>query len=113
MERARSFFEQRLSLEKVYDLHWAVVYQVAGGAFLGAIDKGEEKDERTHVLISLTVEDAALWFKRLAQESDLLLTPLTEKKEVGLRSFFFDGPENYRFEIQEFLTDDLKEIFHR
>mgnify|MGYP001116521836 CR=1 FL=1 len=110
---SKNFFENILELEKVYDPEWACVYRVAKDAYVGAVDatKGSVKYScKGGMLISITVtnieEVHSMFSKRLSE-----VTAIKEISSIGLKSFFFKGPEGYDFEIQQFILDDLKELF--
>jgi len=109
-----SFLEDILELETAFDPGWAKVYRTVGDSYLGAVKAKEgsiDGSKKGGVLISLTVEDVPKYYERF---KTLDLEDLSEIKhfdDIGLRSFFFKGPEGYDFEIQEFLKPELKEIF--
>ncbi len=109
---ADEFFSHILNLETVMDAGWAKVYRTSQAAFVGAVQKGKGSLEDTGahgVMVSLTTDDAAS-----AREKLLKRTPVGELKEfadIGLRSFFVEGPEGYVFEVQQFLNDKEKAIF--
>jgi len=114
-EPASRFLEEVFQVETVFDPGWAKVYRVCGSAFLGAVDaaRGSVKDlpDRKGVLVSFTVEDAAGWRARLEPLGLEGFTEMNHFEDLGLKSFFFDGPEGYRFEIQEFLEPTLRQLF--
>ena len=56
--------------------------------------------------------DAEKIHHELSQKG-LELSALKLVKDLPLKSFFFTGPEGYEFEIQEFTSAELKEIFSR
>ena len=96
LPQAKDFFEEVLQLEKVYDPEWAVVYRTTGKAFIGAVDASRGSIPVHHkggVLISITVDN------------------IESIESVGLKSFFFKGPEGYEFEIQQFVIGELIELF--
>ncbi|HAS73726.1 MAG TPA: hypothetical protein DCS67_06240 [Clostridiales bacterium UBA8960] len=109
LEAVKPFFEDVLNLEKVFEPEWAVVYKVCSGAYLGAVDASRgsiDPGVRGGTLISLTVDDVMSHYDRIASSS--LITQLTEIKEfedIGVKSFFFKGPQGYDFEIQTFTKD--------
>ena len=113
-ETGCEFLESVLELEPVYDPGWAKVYRSVGDAYIGAVkakDGSIDGSKKGGVLISLTVENVDNYYKKF---KELKVTDLSEIKhfdDIGLRSFFFKGPEGYDFEIQEFLNKDLKELF--
>lgn len=110
-----SFLDRVFDLETVFDPGWAKVYRVCGPAFIGAVDasRGSVKElpERKGVLISLTVANAAEWRQRLEPLGLAGFTEMKHFEDLGLQSFFFDGPEGYQFEIQEFLDPRLRQLF--
>ena len=110
---ANDFFKDTLKLKLIYDPSWACVYEVTDGAFIGAVDssKGSVKYNcKGGMLISLTVTNIEEVYNNL-KDKIKGATEIKEIKSVGLRSFFFKGPEGYDFEIQEFIRDDLKNLF--
>lgn len=112
-ETAKEFFENTLELKMVYDPGWACVYEITDGAFIGAVNskKGSVKYScKGGMLISITVTNIEEVYNNLSGKLDGL-TDIKEIESVGLRSFFFKGPEGYDFEIQEFMREDLKKLF--
>ena len=112
LEAGKAFLQDVLGLEVVYDIGWAVVYGIAGKAFLGAVDRagsGRAQD-RDAMLISLTTGEIEAWHDRIAAKLPGV-SPIREVPDAALASFFFTGPEGYRFEIQQFLLPQLQELF--
>mgnify|MGYP001179669644 CR=1 FL=1 len=115
MEKATRFFEEILKLEKVYNPEWAAVYRVAEKAYIGAVDASRgsiESKIRGGTLVSLTVDDVMSSYELLKDEE--LLTNVSEIREfedIGVRSFFFKGPNGYDFEIQQFTVSDIEKLF--
>lgn len=107
------FLENTLGLELVFDPGWAKVYRTYNKAFIGAVqakDGSIDSTSKGGTLISLTVDDVMVYFNRYQGQLDQM-TEIKYFDDIGLRSFFFKGPEGYDFEIQEFLKDDLKALF--
>ncbi len=105
-EGGKRFLQEVLGLIPVYTPDWAVVYQAAGSAYIGAVD-AKRGSVSSHVrggfLVSLTVPDVLPYYERL--QSQATVTALTQIKvfeDIGVKSFFFKGPEGYDFEIQQF-----------
>lgn len=112
-DEAKRFFTNILELETVYEPEWACVYRVSEGAFIGAVDatRGSvEYPNKGGMLISLTVSNIEKHYLRLKNRVENI-TEIKELSDIGLKSFFFKGPEDYDFEIQEFLRDDLIKLF--
>ena len=110
LDQVKSFFEVALNLERVFEPDWAVVYKVCDGAYLGAVDAGKgsiDSKVRGGSLISLTVDDIMPHYDRL--KSSNLVIELSEIRvfdDIGVKSFFFKGPQGYDFEIQEFTSEE-------
>lgn len=102
----KQFFEQTLGLKVVYEPEWAAVYEVTKGAYLGAVDakRGSIASEvRGGTLVSLTVDDVMPYYEKVSKSK--AVTNVSEIKvfeDIGIKSFFFKGPMNYDFEIQQF-----------
>ena len=107
----KEFMSQVLQLEPVYDIGWAAVYGTAGKAFLGVVDRRQKATpHREGLLISLTTERIQDWYDHI--RSYVEVSPIAEVEGAGLRSFFFTGPEGWRFEIQQFTQGLPKGIFY-
>lgn len=113
LRSARLFFEKILSLKSVFDPGWAVVYSLGQDSFIGAVDLSQGSIPascRDGVLISFTVknlETVHAKFSRLG----LQVSSIKAVKDLPLKSFFFEGPEGYRFEVQQFTSPELRKIF--
>ena len=106
-----NFLTQVLGLEPVYDIGWAAVYGVAGKAFLGIVHhQGTEAPKGAGLLISLTTDQIEEWHRRIGKS--VQVSPIAQVQGAGLRSFFFTGPEGYRFEVQQFTEEDGKKVFY-
>ena len=111
---AKQFFTSVLGLEQVLDQNWAAIWRVGESGFLGAVDaeKGSiPVTSKDGVLVSFNVQNVELWRRKMAGAPVTGLTPIKHNAEIGLKSFFFQGPEGYNFEIQEFTQKEQREIF--
>lgn len=115
LEKATEFFERVLNLEKVYDPEWAMVYKVAEKAYIGAVDAklgSIESRIRGGTLVSLTVKDIMPFYETI--KGEILVTNVSDIKifdDIGVKSFFFRGPDGYEFEIQEFTNPEIERLF--
>ncbi|MBE0451757.1 MAG: VOC family protein [Clostridia bacterium] len=111
LSAGKYFFETVLKLKKVYEPDWAAVYKVAQAAYIGAVDakKGSISSiQRGGALVSLTVDDVMPYYKRLQNEPQVdQLSAIRVFEDIGIKSFFFDGPNGYHFEIQQFISDEF------
>ena len=115
LEAAKPFFEEVLGLEKAYDPGWAAVYRLRDKAFLGAVDNHSGSIQVTStdsVLISLTVDNIEEVHESLKGSRGVEgLSEIKQVKDLALKSFFFAGPEGYHFEVEQFTSGALSELF--
>ena len=115
LEAAKPFFEEVLGLEKAYDPGWAAVYRLRDKAFLGAVDNHSGSIQVTStdsVLISLTVDNIEEVHESLKGSRGVEgLSEIKQVKDLALKSFFFTGPEGYHFEVEQFTSGALSELF--
>lgn len=115
LEAAKTFFEEVLGLEKAYDPGWAAVYRLRDKAFLGAVDNHSGSIQVTStdsVLISLTVDNIEEVHESLKGSRGVEgLSEIKQVKDLALKSFFFTGPEGYHFEVEQFTSGALSELF--
>ena len=115
LEAAKPFFEEVLGLEKAYDPGWAAVYRLRDKAFLGAVDNHRGSIQVTStdsVLISLTVDNIEEVHESLKGSRGVEgLSEIKQVKDLALKSFFFTGPEGYHFEVEQFTSGALSELF--
>ncbi len=115
LDNADDFFQNILGLVLVEDQGWAKIYQISKGAFIGAVDEARgslKAKEGSAVLITLCVEDVQGFADRLKEHNVNITKDVNLFEEIQIINCFFDGPEGYKFEIQEFLKPGAKEIFH-
>ena len=115
LEAAKPFFEEVLGLEKAYDPGGAAVYRLRDKAFLGAVDNHSGSIQVTStdsVLISLTVDNIEEVHESLKGSRGVEgLSEIKQVKDLALKSFFFTGPEGYHFEVEQFTSGALSELF--
>ena len=115
LEAAKPFFEEVLGLEKAYDPGWAAVYRLRDKAFLGAVDNHSGSIQVTStdsVLISLTVDNIEEVHESLKGSRGVEgLSEIKQVKDLARKSLFFTGPEGYHFEVEQFTSGALSELF--
>ncbi len=114
LDTAAEFFGSDLGLELAYDPGWAKVWRTGEGAFVGgvnALDGSIPITVRGGFLVSLTVTNIEDVYTHLERLGKYALSPIKTVKDIGLKSFFFKGPEGYDFEIQQFTDDTLRQLF--
>jgi predicted enzyme related to lactoylglutathione lyase len=114
LKEARHFFDTCLGLEVAYDPGWACVYKLGDRSFMGAVDNSQgsiKVASRDGVLISLTVEDIDAAYEKVKAFGVSELSEIKRVKDIALESFFFVGPEGYKFEMERFTSDELSAIF--
>lgn len=114
LNEARLFFEDILELEKVFDPQWACVWRIGSDSFIGGVDvkQGSIKvKHRDGVLISLTVKNIEAVYEKLKTYNLKDMTDIKFFEDIKLNSFLFTGPEGYKFEIQQFMSEELSKLF--
>ncbi|NYB74520.1 VOC family protein [Sedimentibacter hydroxybenzoicus DSM 7310] len=114
LDEARTFFEDVLELEKVFDPKWACVWRIGKDSFIGGVDVKEGSIEVTNrggVLISFTVENIEEVYEKLKKYDLKDMTEIKFFEDISLNSFLFTGPEGYKFEVQQFETEELRRLF--
>ena len=115
LEAAKPFFEEVLGLQKAYDPGWAAVYRLRDKAFLGSVDNHSGSIQVTSpysVLIILTVDNIEEVHDSLKGSRGVEgLSEIKQVKDLALKSFFFTGPEGYHFEVEQFTSGALSELF--
>lgn len=114
LNEARLFFDDILELEKVYDPEWACVWRIGKDAFIGGVDVKQgsiEVEHRDGVLISLTVKNIEEVYEKLKTYKLEDMTDIKFFEDIKLHSFLFTGPEGYKFEIQQFASEELSKLF--
>lgn len=114
LDEAKTFFDEVLELEKVYDPEWACVWRTGRDAFIGGVDNSQgsiKVEHRDGLLISLTVKNIDEVYKHLKAKNLKDMTEIKYFEDIKLNSFLFTGPEGYKFEIQQFMTEELSQLF--
>lgn len=115
LPKAKEFFSETLGLETAYDPGWACVYRLKEKSFLGAVDNASgsiQVDSTSSVLVSLTVSNIQEAHRALEGAKGVEgLSPIKQVKDMALESFFFTGPEGYHFEVEQFTSGALQELF--
>ncbi len=114
LDEARVFFDEILELEKVYDPKWACVWRIGSDAFIGGVDVKQGSIEVKHrdgLLISLTVKNIDEVYEKLKTYNLPDMTEIKFFEDIELNSFLFTGPEGYKFEIQQFMSEELSQLF--
>jgi extradiol dioxygenase family protein len=117
LDEASKFYGETLGLEQVLDAGWARIYRTAGNAFFGLVDAQEGKgvcqtQEINAVLFTLVVDDVVACYDRLSKAGVTLNSEVKILEEVQIRTFFLSDPGGYSLEIQEFLSPEMRAIFH-
>lgn len=117
MAAARRFFDEVIHLEVVYDPLWACVWRTGRDSFLGVVDNKSRRGliqsrDKGGVLVSFTTRKIEQAYAELAgREGVGHMSPIRFVEDIGLKSFLFQGPEGYLFEVQEFTNQEPQELF--
>ncbi|GAB4309558.1 MAG: hypothetical protein Kow0097_10650 [Candidatus Bipolaricaulota bacterium] len=97
------------------DQGWAVLLRLAAGSFLGLVDgaRGHLRPQpASAVLVTLVVEDLALWRDRARKAGASAITAIERRDDLGIERFFCRDPGGYELEFQRFLRQDDRRTFH-
>ncbi len=114
VKEVSKFMEEALGCEAVFEPSWAKVFKASEGGFIGIVDQSEGSVKSRYnggTLISLTVENVDEHYDRIKKYGVEALTEIKTFDDIGVRSFFFKGPENYDFEIQMFTKPEIRRLF--
>lgn len=115
LAKAKEFFSETLGLPVAYDPGWACVYRLRDKSFLGAVDNASgsiQVDSTSSVLVNLTVSNLHEVHAALQGAKGVDgLSPIKQVKDMALESFFFTGPEGYHFEVEQFTSGELRQLF--
>lgn len=117
MAAARRFFDDVLGLEVVYDPLWSCVWRTGAASFLGVVDNKSrrgiiQEPNKGSVLISFTVKEIDEIYEYLSTREEIpYISAIRFLEDIGLKSFIFQGPEEYLFEVQEFTNFELRNTF--
>lgn len=107
---AEKFYEEVLGLECVYDAIGFKIYSTGGHSFIG-IGSRKKEIEPVGALLSICVSDAKTVYDRL-HSLGYETTEFYHDKEIPLYTFHVTAPGGYDMEIQEFITEEHRKIFH-
>ncbi len=113
-EVACNFFTEVLELEVAYDPGWAIVFRTTANSYIGAVNQKSgsiNNDSKGGTLISLTVHNVDELYEIFKNKQVDELSEIKFFDDIGLKSFFFKGPEGYDFETQEFTNNELRNLF--
>lgn len=114
IDKTVDFFEKLLGFERVLYNGWSYIWKVAEKSFIGAVDEKQGSitvDCRGGVLTSIVVNNVEEVYESLKNQGLEDMTELIIHTKIPLKSFFFTGPEGYKFEIQEFTEKSQIETF--
>jgi hypothetical protein len=109
LNKASSFVEEVLSLPIVMNQGFAKIYRVTPSSFLGIVKK-ENREEQCDTLFSFTVDDVEYYHQIFKKKNVNHLTDIISF-DIPLKSFFFEDFEGHRFEYQQFIKKEDKELF--
>lgn len=108
------FFEECLGFECADDQGTCRIYRVAEGAFVGVVagKSGHRRPQpESAVLVTFVTDDLAGWRDRVAAYGARDLTEIRRPASFPVECFFFRGPGGYHFEVQRFLSPDVRRRF--
>jgi predicted enzyme related to lactoylglutathione lyase len=103
---ADRFFGTTLGLRKTTDEDWVKIFSTVSGSSIGAVKDGRgslRSAPQKPVMVSWVVDDVARWHDRLTKLGVKIVKPLHDSTEPPMRSFLFEDPTGYTFELIQWL----------
>jgi lactoylglutathione lyase len=103
---ADAFFGRTLGLQKTMDLEWVMIFRTVAGSSIGCVKEGRGSLKTATdkpVMVSWVVVDIESWHRRLAAKNVKIVKPLQTSTEPPMKSFLFEDPTGYTFELVEWL----------
>jgi lactoylglutathione lyase len=103
---ADRFFGTTLGLKKTTDEDWVKIFSTVAGSSIGAVKEGRGSlttAPQKPVMVSWVVDDVAQWHDRLAKLGVKIVKPLHDSTDPAMRSFLFEDPTGYTFELIQWL----------
>jgi predicted enzyme related to lactoylglutathione lyase len=102
-----AFFGTTLGLKKTTDLEWVKIFQTVPGSSIGCVKEGRgslKTAAAKPVMVSWVVDDVEAWHQRLAAKNVKIIQPVHESKEPPMKSFLFQDPTGYTFELMQWMN---------
>jgi predicted enzyme related to lactoylglutathione lyase len=108
---AEAFFATTLGFKKATDLDWVKIFQTVPGSSIGCVKEGRASLKTSAdkpVMVSWVVDDVQAWHRRLASKNVKIVQAVHESKEPPMKSFLFQDPTGYTFELVEWMKPQTK-----
>ena len=115
LDAACDFFAGTLGLPLVCDQGWSKIYRTGASSYIGAVDRSRgacKATTRDGVLTSLVIVNFDEMYQRLLDKGITFCNPPHYSQSLQIKSMMFIGPEGYKFEVEEFLSDADKKTFY-
>lgn len=109
LDVADAFFGGILGLKKTTDLEWVKIFQTVAGSSIGCVKEGRGSLKTAAdkpVMVSWVVSDVESWHRTLAAKQVKILKPLQTSREPPMKSFLFQDPTGYTFELIEWIKPE-------
>ena len=104
LERTSKFYEEVLKFEMVRDEGTARIFQVTSTAQIGVCTAfGDRVVEPKGGMITLVTNEVDEWYSKLISEGVVINNPPHTLEKFNIYTFFFEDPNGYVIEIQQFL----------
>jgi predicted enzyme related to lactoylglutathione lyase len=103
---ADAFFGSTLGLQKTIDLEWVKIFRTVAGSSIGCVKEGHGSLKTAlekPVMVSWVVDDVEAWHRRLEASQVKIVKPLGTSTEPPMKSFLFEDPTGYTFELVQWL----------
>ena len=115
LHAACDFFGNVLGLPLVCDQGWSKIYRTSPTSYLGAVDRSQgacKATTRDGVLTSLVINNFDEMHQRLVDAGFQFDFGPHYSESLKIKTMMFIGPEGYKFEVEEFLEPEMREVFY-
>jgi len=112
---ACDFITDILGLPLVCDQGWSKIYRLSDTSYLGAVDRSRgacKATTRDGVLTSLVIRNFDEMHRRLVEKGIQFSNGPFYSESLQIKSMMFIGPEGYKFEVEEFLSEADTKTFY-
>jgi len=104
LSATRDFYERDLGLELARDQETCLIFRVTATAFVGFCQHEGDLPKHKGLIITLVTENVDGVYSRLKQLGVETEAPPKLNERYGIYHFFARDPDEYKLEVQRFLT---------
>lgn len=105
LEESKKFYEEIMGFPLRLDQGACRIVEInqKGGGLLGYCSSGQKTSSADGLIITLVTSDVDQWYEYLLGRGMIIPEPPALNPEYKIYHFFFNDPDGYKLEIQEFI----------